>query len=138
MSISRLAIRSARWRTIALAEPVFRQVQETLRLASVYLNIGMACRDLEQWRESERSLQASIELFVGLDLPEDVANVREELGLTYRAQGRIDEAAQEFEQALALLQGTTADDAWIQSIEDQLQAAREAADPAPEQISRAA
>lgn len=110
------------------AEPVFRQVQETLRLASVYLNIGMACRDLGQWSESERSLQASIDLFAGLKLPEDVANGREELGLTYRAQGRSDEAAQEFAKALAILHTTGADDSWIDAIEGHLRAAQDALD----------
>ena len=109
------------------AEPVFRQVQETLRLASIYLNIGMACRELGMWVESERSMKTSIDLFAQLELPEDVANVREEMGRTYRAQGQTGEAAQQFEKALAILRDTPADPAWIRSIETQLSEIRAAA-----------
>lgn len=85
------------------AEPVFQLVQGTLRLATVYLNIGMAYRRLQQWSDAQRTLQASIALFEQLHLPASVANVTDELALTYQDQGLLAQAIAAFEQALRWL-----------------------------------
>ena len=109
------------------AEPVYQLVQGTLRLATVYLNIGMAYRRLQQWSDAQRTLQASIALFEQLHLPASVANVTDELALTYQDQGMMAQAIAEFEQALAWLPAGPVYAAQRQTIEDHLQAARVAA-----------
>ena len=102
------------------AEPVYQLVQGTLRLATVYLNIGMAYRRLQQWSNAQRTLQASIALFEQLHLPASVANVTDELALTYQDQGLLEQAIAEFEQALAWLPPGPAYAGQRQSIETHL------------------
>lgn len=109
------------------AEPVYQLVQGTLRLATVYLNIGMAYRRLQQWSDAQRTLQASIALFEQLQLPASVANVSDELALTYQDQGLLEQAIVAFEKALACLAAEPADTAQMQSITEHLHAARAAA-----------
>ncbi len=98
------------------AEPVFQLVQGTLRLATVYLNIGMAYRRLQRWRDAERTLRASSDLYAQLNLPAAVANVTDELGLTYQDQGLLAQAIAEFEAALRWLPAGPVYEAQRQSI----------------------
>lgn len=106
------------------AEPVFQWVQGTLRLATVYLNIGMAYRRLHCWKDAERTLRASIDLYAQLSLPAAVANVTDELGLAYQDQGLLDLAMAEFEQALRWLPAGPIYETQRQSIEEHLQETR--------------
>lgn len=98
------------------AEPVYQLVQGTLRLATVYLNIGMAYRRLQQWTDAQRALQASIALFEQLGLPASVANVTDELALTYQDQGMLEQAIAEFQRALRWLPAGPAYEGQRQSI----------------------
>ena len=109
-----------------MAEPIFYQMQTTLHLAFVYVNIGMACRFLQRWQESERALLTSLELFSQLNEPKKIANCREELGLTYQAQGRTAEAIAQYEQALVALNYGGADQELRHSILTNLHQARQA------------
>lgn len=102
------------------AEPVFQLVQGMLRLASVYLNIGMAYRRLQQWSDAQRTLQASITLNEQLHLPAAVANVTDELALTYQDQGLLAQAIAGFEQALRWLPADPVYEAQRQSIAEHL------------------
>lgn len=114
------------------AEPVFYQVRDNLHLAFAYVNIGMACRLLGRWREAERALSTSIDLLGGLNRPKKIANCREELGLTYQAQGRTAEAITQYEQALDALNDRGADQELRNSILANLHVARQiSSTPAP-------
>jgi tetratricopeptide (TPR) repeat protein len=108
------------------AEPVFQLVQGTMRLATVYLNIGMAYRRLGQWADAQRTLQASIHLYEQLALPAAVANVIDELGLTYHDQGLLEQAVAEFEKAWRNLSSLPSVGVQLQSIEEHLEEARAA------------
>jgi tetratricopeptide (TPR) repeat protein len=95
-------------------------------LATVYLNIGMAYRRMQQWADAQRTLQASIHLYEQMALPAAAANVIDELGLTYHDQGLLEQAVAEFEKAWRNLSSLPSVGVQLQSIEEHLEEARAA------------
>jgi tetratricopeptide (TPR) repeat protein len=80
-----------------LAEPIFRQVGDQLHLAMVYTNMLIVQRDLGQLAASEDCGKKAIYYSGMLNDLKILANAKDELGLTYLAQGRKPEAIASFE-----------------------------------------
>lgn len=86
-----------------LAENIFRQVYDTLHLAMVYNNMAYEARVLAQWQLAEQHSQASIRLWETLGANHSLVSPLIELGLTYLAQERYEEAIAAFERGLSEL-----------------------------------
>ncbi len=83
------------------AEPVFRHVQDDLRLAMIYTNAAIEHRKLQHWEEAEACCQQAIGAWQALHNLRSTLNALDELGLVYAGQGLHTKAIQTFDDALA-------------------------------------
>lgn len=87
----------------SLAESVFRQVGDQFHLAMVNTNIIIAERELKHWQAAEEAGMKSIRLWEALGDLRMMTNSLDELGVTYLAQGRNDDAKIILERGLEVI-----------------------------------
>ena len=103
------------------AEPLFRQVGDSLHTAINFNNMGVACRRLGRLEEAERLFLLAIAGLEAVDQPVHHINALDGLGNTYWDQGRIPLARQTYQRALERVD-EAADPAPLQHLADEVRA----------------
>jgi tetratricopeptide (TPR) repeat protein len=87
----------------AISEAVLRPVQDELHITMLYVNRGIALRQLCQWQEAELSLLTAIDRWQQRGNVKSQVNSMDELGMVYLKQGLYRKALEVFEDTVQLL-----------------------------------